>query len=111
MTYSNIYPLDRAGLSLQDKRKLDDYDITDFSTFKVGDHFRYTQNKYRENGRKLAYGVLHGIDKENKILEVNGYTNNDEEQKFPNWHIDISNKYKNYVFYSKTRNNKFYTLD
>ena len=101
MTHSNIYPLDKTGLSLEDKRKLNDYVLTDFSSLIHGDHFRYTQNKYKESGRKLNYGVVHGIDKDNKILEVNGYTHSDQEAKYPNWEIDLNNKYKNYILYKK----------
>ena len=102
MTHSNIHVLDKTGLSLQDKQKLTDYEITNFSSLKVGDHFRYTSNKYKETGRKVAYGVIHDIDQDNKILEVNGYITSDEEAKFPNWNIDVNNKYKKYILYKKT---------
>ena len=106
MSYSNISNIDKS-LCLTDKKKLRDYDIISFSSLKMGDHFRYTSNKYREQGRKLSYGVVHGFDKENKILEVNGYTADDEDQKYPNWNIDYNNKYKHYVFYTKRDTNKF----
>ena len=102
MKHSNINPLDKTGLSLEDKHKLTDYDIIDFSSLILGDHFRYTQNKYKEAGRKVAYGVVHGIDNNNQILEVNCYKSNDEEDyKYPNWKIDLKNKYKNYILYNK----------
>ena len=104
MEHLTIHPSDKAGLSLSDKQKLSDYEVTEFSTLKVGDHFRYTCNKYQERGhRKLAYGVVHGVDKENKILEVNGYTTNNEEPQFPNWEINLNNKYKNYILYKKKK--------
>lgn len=104
MTHLNIHPFDRRGLSQEDKHKLSDYEVTDFLTLRTGDHFRYTNSKYQEKGhRKLAYGVVHGVDRENKILEVNGYTTHDEEQKYPNWNIDINNRYKQYIFYKKKK--------
>jgi hypothetical protein len=105
MSYSNIHPLDKTSLSQEDKHKLSDYEITNFSSLKVSDHFRYTSNKYRANGRKLAYGVVHNVDRENKVLEVNGYITSDQDEKYPNWNIDFNNKYKNYVVYKKVRNN------
>ncbi len=101
MTHSNIHTLDKTGLSLPDKQKLTDYEITNFSSLKVGDHFRYTSNKYKETGRKVAYGVIHDIDNDNDNLEVNGYRASDEEAKFPNWNIDVNNKYKKYILYKK----------
>ena len=108
MSYLNISPIDKQGLSSEDKKKLTDYDmILDFTTLKKGDHFRYTSNKYKESGRKLAYGVVHEINHATEIMEVNGYTNSDDDIKFDNWDIDINNPYKKYVLYTKVRNNKF----
>ncbi len=104
MEYLNINQTDRSKLTLVDKNKLIDYDVVPYEDFKVGDHFRYTSNKYQIKGRKLAYGVIHGNDIQNRVMEVNGYTN-DDEQKYPNWKIEVDNRYKQYVFYKKVRTN------
>ena len=109
MTHLNIHPFDRSGLSPADKQKLNDYEVTDFLTLRTGDHFRYTNNKYQEKGqRKLAYGVVHGVDRENKVLEVNGYITSDQDEKYPNWNIYVTNRYKQYILYKKTRNNNVF---
>ena len=70
MTHSNINPLDKTHLSTDDQKKLADYEIVDFKDLHLKDHFRYSSNKYKEQGRKLAYGVIHKIDRENKFLTV-----------------------------------------
>ena len=100
MDYSHIFPLDRTGLTQVDKIKLENYKITSITLLNIGDHIRYTSNIYKESGRKLSYVVIQNIDLENNIIEVNGYTKNYEEPIYPNWKIDVSNKYKNYVLYS-----------
>ena len=101
MTHSNINPLDKTNLTSDDRKKLVDYEIVDFKDLHVKDHFRYSSNKYKEQGRKLAYGVIHKIDRENKILTVNGYVANNDQPQFPDWDIEVDNKYKKYVFYRK----------
>lgn len=100
MSNSNIFPLDIKGLTQVDKIKLDKYKITSITLLNIGDHIRYTSNIYKESGRKIAYAVVHGVDLENNIIVVNSYTKNDEEAMYPNWKIDVSNKFKNYVLYS-----------
>ena len=106
--FSNIAPNDNLGLTPEDKEKLKDYEVVkNLNSINVGDHFRYTQNKYQQQGRKLCYAVVHSIDYDNQILEVNGFKpKHSEEQKYANWQIDYINKYKNYIFYKKVNNNK-----
>ena len=107
MSYSNISPIDRQGLTLENKHKLNDYEVVSFSDLKLDDHCRYTSNVYQATGRKLAYAVIHEIDYENKVMKVNGYkSNHDEEKKYPDWDLNLNNKYKNYIFYKKVNNNK-----
>jgi hypothetical protein len=63
-------------------------------------HFRYTCNKYKETGRKVAYAVVQKVDTAEGLLWVNGYSP-DGNHQFPDWKIDIKNKYKMYRFYIK----------
>ena len=66
-----------------------------FKNALVGDHFRYTSNKYREKGRKMSYSIIKKI-LPNRDLMVNGYKSN-----FPDWCIKQNDRYKQYKFYMK----------
>jgi hypothetical protein len=47
-------------------------------------HFRYTCNKYQEEGRKVAYGVVQKVDMAEGLLWVNGYSP-DGKHQYPDW--------------------------
>ena len=76
--------------------KLKDYYQIDPFELNKTDHFRYTQNKYKEQGRRCSYGICHGITTDGKI-ETNSYG----EQKFKNWFLDPENNFKKLLFYVK----------
>jgi hypothetical protein len=79
--------------SIENFDKLQGYTETTADKLKIGDHLRYTSNKYKEEGRKIAYGVVKSINP----LTVNSY----KDIKFANWKLDIMNKYKNIRLYIK----------
>ena len=100
MENSNIHQIDREKLSMSDKMKLKDYEVVNYTDLIRHDHFRYTSNKYREKGRKLAYAVLFNNDKVKRVMRVNGYTTEDTHM-YPDWNIEVDNQYKKYIFYRK----------
>lgn len=99
----NIHSIDNQYLSQDDAKKLLNYEQVDFANLNVGDHFRYTSNKYQETGRKLAYGVVKskGLDS----ITVNGYCPNGEEPLYPDWRISHPDRNKKYNFYKKISQN------
>ena len=79
--------------------KLKDYKLlTDLSTVQMGDHLRYTSNKYKEDGRKCSYIIIKSID-EAGIFQANSY-----KPIYKDWKIDPFNQYKKYRFYKKVEN-------
>ena len=73
--------------------KLVGYTEVNVNELKVGDHIRYASNKYKQDGRKISYGVVKCISP----LMVNSY----KSELFPNWKLDVNNKYKNIRIYMK----------
>lgn len=108
-----ISKLDTELLEIDELNKLMDYSMIEFNKLKVGDHFRYTSNKYKdprsgvdtvEDGRKLTYAVVKTVDED--FFTVNGYQGKKTGgvtvgNKYPDWKIEPKNKYKNYIFYKK----------
>ncbi len=87
-------------LSKMDLDKLKNYQEVEFETLEVGDHFRYTSNKYQQQGRKLAYGVVK--TKGFGSITVNAYQQNPEEEPmYPDWTIVHPDRNKQYIFYKK----------
>lgn len=98
----NIHSNDNQYLSQSDAKKLENYERVDFGNLNVGDHFRYTTNKYQQQGRKLAYGVVK--TKELGSITVNGYSPNPEEEPmYPDWTIKHPDRNKQYNFYKKIK--------
>jgi hypothetical protein len=96
----NIHSNDNQYLSHDDAKKLLHYVQVDFGNLKVGDHFRYTSNKYQQAGRKLSYGVVKS--KNDDSITVNGYNPNPEEEPmYPDWTIKYPDRNKKYNFYKK----------
>ena len=81
------------NMTIENFDKLRGYTEVNIDDLKVGDHLRYTSNKYKEVGRKISYGVVKSINP----LMVNSY----KDVKYPNWELDVSNKYKNIRLYIK----------
>ena len=90
---SYIITLNYLKMTIENFDKLKGYSEVNIDDLKVGDHLRYTSNKYKEIGRKFAYGVVKSINP----LMVNSY----KDVKYPDWKLDISNKYKNIRLYIK----------
>jgi len=89
-------------LSQDDAKKLLGYERIDFGNLNEGDHFRYTSNKYQEEGRKLAYGVVK--TKGLGSITVNSYQPNPmEPPTFPDWTIKHPDHNKQYLFYKKIK--------
>lgn len=97
----NIHSNDNQYLSQCDAKKLENYERIDFANLNVGDHFRYTSNKYQQQGRKIAYGVVKS--KGVSSITVNGYIPNPEEESpmYPDWTIKHPDRNKQYNFYKK----------
>jgi hypothetical protein len=98
----NIHSNDNQYLSQDDAKKLLNYERVDFANLNVGDHFRYTSNKYQQQGRKLSYGVCKskGLDS----ITVNAYQPNPmEEPMYPDWTIKYPDRNKQYNFYKKIK--------
>jgi len=116
-----IYKPDVELLTKDEVNKLKGYTMIDFNSLQVGDHFRYSANKYvssgdtlqsslssenNEGGRKLAYAIV------KKKGPCNGVASNENSifvnwffpygiNKYPDWKIDPTNKYKKYIFYKR----------
>ena len=99
----NIHSIDNQYLSQDDATKLLNYEQVDFANLNVGDHFRYTSNKYQQTGRKLAYGVVKSV--ECGAITVNGYCPNGEKPLYPDWRISHPDRNKKYNFYKKINKN------
>ena len=82
--------------SVETFEKLTGYTEVSIDELKINDHIRYTSNKYKEEGRKISYGVVKSINP----LTVNSY----KDIKFPDWKLDINNKYKGIRLYVKSDN-------
>ena len=96
----NIHSNDNQYLSQDDARKLENYERVDFGNLNLGDHFRYTSNKYQQQGRKLSYGVVK--TKDLGSITVNAYQPNPmEAPMYPDWTIKHPDRNKNYNFYKK----------
>jgi len=98
----NIHSNDNQYLSQSDAKKLENYERVDFGNLNVGDHFRYTSNKYQQSGRKLSYGVVKTKDLDS--ITVNAYQPNPmEAPMYPDWTIKHPDRNKNYNFYKKIK--------
>ena len=75
--------------------KLDGYELVDYKTLKVGDHFRITSNIYKQDGRKCSYMIVKKVLDDGK-LKCNSY-----KELYSDWVIDPDNRWKNYKFYYK----------
>ena len=73
--------------------KLKGYKEINVNELKAGDHIRYTSNKYKETGRKIAYAVIKSINP----LMVNSY----KDIHYATWKLDVNNKYKGIRLYIK----------
>ena len=91
LCYTNIGTLMTNAKENFDKLK--GYIETSADKLKVNDHIRYTTNKYKEEGRKIAYGVVKSINP----ITVNSY----KDIKYANWKLDVNNKYKGIRLYIK----------
>lgn len=78
--------------------KLKDYKVVSPIELKVGDHIRYTSNRYKLPGRKCNYVIIKKIIAEGFL--VNGYTP-DNKNEYPDWLLDPGNKFKKIKFYIK----------
>ena len=75
--------------------KLDGYFEVKPSVLVVGDHFRYTQNNYKDVGRKCSYGI---VTETTPGLKVRGY-----KSTYAPWTLDVQNPYKELRFYIKDK--------
>ena len=82
-------------MDIEFHEKLEDYELVEPRLLKVGSHFRYTKNKYREDGRTCNYAIVKKVLKDGSLV-VNGY-----KPKYPDWTIKPSCRYKQYLFYKK----------
>ena len=57
------------------------------------------ENKYKEEGRKLTYGVC--VDNSDGVITCNKYVPKGEHAEFEDWGLEIDNAYKKYRFYKK----------
>lgn len=80
--------------------KLSGYKLfTDHKSIKPGDHYRLTQNKYMQSGRKCQYVVVQSVDAEGSIF-VNRYSPTGEYQ-FPDWKLRLDCKFREIRLYKK----------
>ena len=64
----------------------------------VGDHIRYTVDKYNvPDTRKCVYAVILKRSKDKTAFKVSGYKSDPCES----WVLDLSNRFKTYRFYKK----------
>ena len=80
-------------MTIENFDKLKGYSEVNIDDLKVGDHIRYTSNKYKEIGRRINYAIVQSINP----LMVNSY----KDVKYPNWNLDVNNKYKGIRLYRK----------
>jgi hypothetical protein len=73
--------------------------FTDYDNIQAGDHYRLTQNKYQEPGRKCSYIVVQSVDDERVIL-VNRYSPINDHQ-FPDWVLKLGCQYRKINLYKK----------
>ena len=66
---SYIITLNYLKMTIENFDKLKGYSEVNIDDLKIGDHIRYTSNKYKEIGRKIAYGIVKSINP----LMVNSY--------------------------------------
>jgi hypothetical protein len=79
--------------------KLSGYYEVKGKIIKKAEHFYYSQNKYKEEGRKLTYGVC--VDNSDGVITCNKYVPKGEHAEFEDWELEIDNAYKKYRFYKK----------
>jgi len=81
--------------------KLNGYDRIEnkdvLANLKVGQHFRYTTNKYQEPGRHCKYGVVKSIDADGQIW-INGFK---MTETYPDWKLDLKSGLKQTTVYIK----------
>jgi hypothetical protein len=82
-------------IDFEHHEKLQDYELIEPEKLKAGSHFRYSKNKYKEEGRSCNYAIVKKV-LEDGTLVVNGY-----KSKFQDWKIKPSCRYKQYLFYKK----------
>ena len=75
------------------ENKLSGYVRVSPSILKVGDHIRYCSNRFQEEGRKCNYGVCQSINP----VTLNSFG----KRLYPDWVLDIHNKYKQITVYKK----------
>jgi len=90
---SYIITLNYLKMTIENFDKLKGYSEVNIDDLKIGDHIRYTSNKYKEEGRRINYAIVQSIHP----LMVNSY----KDVKYPNWKLDVNNKYKNIRLYIK----------
>jgi hypothetical protein len=80
--------------------KLKNYKLyTDYDNIQTGMHFRTTQNRYQESGRKCGYVVVQKVDAEGIVL-VNRYSPINEHE-FPDWVLKLDCPYRKIRIYKK----------
>jgi len=95
MEYWNIEQFDLKEFS----DKLKNYERVAVASLAVGDHIRYTSNKYKEVGRKCCYSIIKEVN-EDGTFTVNGYSPNGVNQ-YPDWKLDTANKFKRILVWKK----------
>ena len=92
MNNQNISPLD---LEFKENTLSRYTLIEDYKTIKAGDHVRYTKNKYKEEGRQCRYVIIKEIDENNNFI-CNSY-----KERYPNWTVNPTHKFKEFRFYRR----------
>ena len=82
----------------EDFDELDKYEEVQPSAINVGDHFRYTTNRYKTGGRDCKYGICKGRDDAGNI-ETTCYKPLPTYKPFI---LSKNNKYKELRFYKQT---------
>ena len=90
-----IHPED---IEFQDSKLKGYRQYTDYKSIQVGDHFRTTQNKYQESGRKCMYVVVQSVDDD--IIHVNRYSPTGDH-KYPNWRLRLDCAFRKIRLYKK----------
>lgn len=93
---TNIHPED---IEFRDT-KLKGYGLfTDYDNIQGGDHYRLTQNRYQEPGRKCQYVVVQSVDADGKVL-VNRYSPINQHE-YPDWQLRLGCEYRKLRLYKK----------
>ena len=92
---TTIHPED---LEFRDSKLKNYRRFTDFKNIQVGDHFRLTQSKYQEDGRKCGYIVVQSIADD--MIYVNRYSPTGQHQ-YPDWCLRLDCPFRKIRLYKK----------